>query len=80
VGELVETTNWGMTKRHLAEPSALRACSIGGREGLPLCSRNYTTWDQEYKDTFHGEYHWKLGPRISALPLCKRCESKAANR
>lgn len=75
--ELIETTNWGMRKRHLATREALDA-SHEGSSAMPLCSGNYRTWTQEFKDASRMQYSGKVGPRIKDLPLCKRCEKKAA--
>lgn len=75
--ELIETTNWGMTKQHLAEVMNLRV-EDDGPVAYPLCTRNYLTWTQEYKDNCRRRYSFKVGPRITDLPLCKRCERKAS--
>jgi hypothetical protein len=76
--ELIETTNWGMTKRHFATVESIEASHEGG-SGYPLCtSGGHRTWTQEYKDPSRMRYSGKVGPRIKDLPLCKRCEKKAA--
>lgn len=73
--EIVLTTNWGMRKQHLAWSSSLREVH-GGRVGHPLCTRNYKTWDQAYKDDQRVRCELPLGPRIPDLPMCSRCAQK----
>lgn len=75
----VETANWGARTRHYALAESMRPWEIsGGRAGYPLCSENHLTWDQEAIDNNRKRWTDTPAKRLSDLPLCKKCERKAA--
>lgn len=80
---LIETTNWGHTRRHLADAGTpqrplMTSYPGGGREGLALCDGKTSVYDQEALNAQAKSWGSRLERRIDALPLCKRCERKAA--
>lgn len=72
---LVDTKSWDGSLRHLALVWEMRPYG-GGRHGHPLYSDAFLVFDQ-------GSITWSYpgvgnAPTITNLPLCKRCEKKAA--
>lgn len=76
--ELIEASNYYQTRRHYA--AAMESKRPGGKAGKAICATDawpVEVFDQEHQDlTFP---MWGGTPkRIATLPLCKRCERKAA--
>ncbi len=76
--ELIEASNYYQTKKHYAvsmEPSR-----PGGRSGQAVCasaSLPVEVFDQEHQDATTRVWGGRSMP-VGDLPLCKRCERKAA--
>lgn len=75
--ELIEASNNHQTRRHFT--TSMRPY-WKGRMGMALCStegRPVEVFDQQYHDQSSKDYGY---PQVdnSSLPLCKRCERKAA--
>ncbi|MER7433160.1 hypothetical protein ABT341_00370 [Pseudonocardia alni] len=72
--------NWYRTRLHY---SINLMETTRGRRGKALCSSPANTvevMDQDEHNSWEQYFHKRDAPPICELPLCKRCERKAAQR
>ncbi|MFC3454055.1 hypothetical protein [Amycolatopsis speibonae] len=76
VTELIEAANFHQTRRHYGTQMI---STVAGMRGIALCSGQVKTdvFTQEYHDHLAQQHRFERVEN-SSLPLCKRCERKAA--